>query len=121
MKGFKPSDLPPALQAQLYAQTNPLAPRLRHAQPEQAPVLPPLGQNQDEEGGGGRFKVRIVRCGAKLLDPDNLSGAKLLIDQLRYAGLIPEDNPHAIELELCQVKTPKKEDRGTLIQVEQLP
>jgi hypothetical protein len=90
-------------------------------QPKQDAPLPPLGQDQDEEGGAGRFRVRITRRGARLLDADNLGGSvKFILDALRYRNIIPEDNPASIELEVSQEITPKK-DRGTLIQVERIP
>ncbi len=93
---------------------------LRDAQPKQDAQLPPLGENQDEEGGAGRFAVRIERRGARLLDADNLGGSvKFILDALRYQKLIPEDNPAAIELEVTQAVYPKAE-RGTLIEITRL-
>lgn len=62
--------------------------------------------------------MRIERMGAKLLDADNLAGScKWLVDALRYRHLIPDDSPERIMLEIAQVKTPKKADRGTLIEI----
>lgn len=70
-----------------------------------------------EAGGGGRITVRITRYGTRLLDADNLcGGVKYLLDALRYAKEIPEDNPQAIRLVVCQVKAPKGE-RGTKIEI----
>lgn len=89
--------------------------------PKQDAGVPSLGTNQDEEGGAERFRVRITRRGARLLDADNLGGSvKFVLDALRYNNVIPEDNPAAIELEVSQEVAAKK-DRGTLIQVERLP
>jgi len=128
MKAFKISDLPPALRAQL---TNPtftvghhyhedFSTGLHHPLPEQDAQLQSLGEDQDEERGQGRLRVRITRKGAKLLDKDNLYGSvKFVCDALRFSHLIPDDNPEAIELEVCQVKVPK-EDRGTLIEIDPL-
>lgn len=119
MKAFKPDDLPPALRAQLF-QTGIVSTRLHNPLPEQDAGVQLLGANQDEEGGTGRFRVRITRRGARLLDADNLAGScKYVLDALRYRQLIPEDNPAAIDLEISQEITPK-EDRGTLIEITRL-
>lgn len=95
--------------------------RLRHPLPKPDAKLLPLGKDKDEERGTGRFRVRIERRGAKILDADNLGGSvKFILDALRYRNLIPEDNPAAIDLEIHQVQTPKQADRGTLIEIERL-
>lgn len=94
--------------------------RLCHTKPEQDAGVQSLGADQDEEGGAGRFRVRIERHGARLLDADNLAGScKYALDALRYRGIIPEDNPEAIDLEIAQKIVPK-EERGTLIVVTKL-
>lgn len=98
-----------------------VAPELPDAKPEQASGSEPIQGDEVKEGSKAstqdRIRVRITRFGSKLLDPDNLGGAKLLIDELRYAKLIADDCPASIELELVQVKTPKTCDRGTLIEI----
>lgn len=122
MKPFALSDIPAKHHASIIAQLGPaktLAPRLRNPEPEQDAKLLPLGADKDEEGGTRRFRVRIERRGAKLLDADNLAGScKWLVDALRYRGYIPDDSPECITLEIAQVKTPRKENRGTLITIE---
>lgn len=45
-----------------------------------------------------------------MLDPDNLC-PKSLIDGLRYAGLIPGDEPDKIELSISQERCAKEEER----------
>ena len=101
---------------------DPVATGICHPQPKHHAKLPPLGEDKDEERGTGRFRVRIERRGARALDKDNLyGGIKWVCDALRYRNLIPEDNPDAIELEVHQVVTPKKEERGTLIEITKLP
>lgn len=41
----------------------------------------------------------------RTLDADNLAGgSKCLVDEIRYSGLIPDDTPEAIELQVQQVK-----------------
>jgi|SRR6478735_2268556 len=78
----------------------------------------PLGQNEAQEGGGNRIVVRIERRGAKLLDKDNLYGSvKYLCDALRYAKIIPDDDPEAIDLIVTQ-KRVKRPYRGTLVEIQ---
>ncbi len=103
-----------------YAETPFVPTGIRHSLPKPDAQLLPLGADKDEEGGARRFRVRITRRGAKLLDADNLGGSvKFILDALRYRNLIPEDNPAAIDLEIHQEVTAKA-DRGTLIEVERL-
>lgn len=93
---------------------------LSHPIPKQDAELPPLGKEKDEEGGTGRFRVRIERRASRLLDADNLAGScKFVLDALRYRKIIPEDNPAAIDLEISQAVYPK-EERGTYIEVTPL-
>ena len=54
---------------------DPVATGICHPQPKQDAQLLPLGEDKDEERGAGRFRVRITRYGAKLLDADNAAGA----------------------------------------------
>ena len=61
-----------------------------------------------EQTSGQRVIVRIVRCGTRLLDRENLWGSiKALVDQLRYARLIREDNEKEIDLRVSQLKVRK--------------
>ena len=115
---MKIDDLPARYQDQALAA---LAKRLSNPQPKQDAGVPPLGTHQNEKGGSGRLAVRITRVGTKLLDVDNLYGSvKFVCDALRYAKLIPEDNPNAITLEVRQRKV-KKGETGTLIEIEPIP
>ena len=78
----------------------------------------PLGENEDEAGSSPRITVRIERRGAKLLDKDNLYGSvKYLCDALRYAKIIPDDDPEAIDLIVTQ-KRVKRPYRGTLVEIQ---
>lgn len=75
--------------------------------PKPQPIVPnvSLGPPPGEVKNPGRVIVRIVSYRRRLLDIDNLSGGcKYHLDSLRYAKLIPEDNPQAISLEVSQVK-----------------
>jgi hypothetical protein len=70
-----------------------------------------------EVGGQGRVVVRITRRSSRLLDVDNgHGGCKQVIDQLRYAGLIPNDDPASVDIIFRQEKAPKK-DQGTQIEL----
>lgn len=127
MKPVPFSDIPEKYHAQIayqlgHAQFHPsLAAGLHHTLSKQDAELSPLGQDEDEERSTGRFKVRITVFRAKLLDPDSCAGAvKFILDACRYDKLIRDDNPESIVLEVAQVKA-KKENRGTLIEIERLP
>ena len=50
-----------------------------------------------------RFLVRIVTVRKRLLDEDNIC-EKFAVDQLRYFGLIPNDNPAVTKIEVSQRK-----------------
>lgn len=120
MKGIALSDVPAKFHASILAQLAPLAPRLRNPQPKPDAQLLPLGKDEDERGGAGRFRVRITRVGAKLLDADNLAGSvKFILDACRYRGLIPDDSPEAITLEVSQ-RIDLKCKRGTEIEIDRL-
>lgn len=90
---------------------------LRSAQPKRDAQHAPLGQDEGEGQGETRYTVCITRASTRTLDKDNLYGsAKWICDGLRYCGLIPDDNPQAIDLIVRQVKVPK-EKVGTLIEI----
>jgi hypothetical protein len=104
-KGYKISD-------------SPILGGLRHAQLKQDAFMQPLGKNQDEGGGQGRARIRITRFGARLLDADNCAGSvKWILDACRANNLIRDDDPGSIILEVHQVKTPRQDDRGTMIEI----
>src|SRR5262245_56261030 len=63
------------------------------------PVATPSRKNRD----ANRVRVRVVSFRARLCDPDNLC-PKYFIDCLRYAGLIADDAPDCITLEVRQVR-----------------
>jgi hypothetical protein len=66
-----------------------------------------------QEAVEGRIIVRItVRKCRALQDADNTM-VKPLVDQLRYGGIIPEDNPGVIKLEVEQVRVKTKGEEGT--------
>jgi hypothetical protein len=91
--------------------------RISHAL-AQRPARPALDDpHPRKEKGQERIVVRITRQATRLLDADNLAGGcKPLIDQLRYAGLIPDDSPEQVEITFTQTKV-KKGQEGTLVEL----
>ena len=61
-----------------------------------------------------RVRVCIVSFRSRLCDPDNLC-PKYFIDCLRYAGLIADDNPECITLEVRQVRCRRNEQRTEIV------
>lgn len=95
----------------------PLVAGIPHAEPQclTSRPLPPAHEN--EAGGNASISLVITLHRSRLLDADNAAGScKPIIDSLRYARIIPEDNPQAIKLEVRQVKV-KAKNEGTEIQV----
>ena len=78
--------------------------------------LPPA-----KERSQSRTHIRITRYSCRPLDCDNYAGGcKPLIDELRYAKLIRDDNPETIEVEFKQVKVPHKTEERTEIEIKEL-
>jgi hypothetical protein len=71
--------------------------------PEQVVCDGTVATSQGEGCNATRIAVRIVAFRCRLLDPDNLC-PKYIIDGLRYAGLLPDDRPQDIALEVAQEK-----------------
>lgn len=70
-----------------------------------------------------RIKLHVIltmyRC--RLLDADN-AACKCVIDQLRYANLLKNDDPDSMALTIQQVKVKTKAEEGTkLVLTEMLP
>jgi len=78
-----------------------------------------LATPQREESHAGRIRVSISSYRRRFLDPDNLQGGcKYFVDCCRYAGLIPDDRPQDIILEVSQHKVKSKAEERTEITVE---
>lgn len=89
-----------------------------HAQPQPAPRPalddPPKGESPRSP----RTRLRIERKSIRLLDADNYAGGcKPLIDQLRYAKLIPDDDPESVEILFVQSKVKTKAEEMTHIEI----
>ena len=79
-------------------------------------------EERNAEGGDDRHQVRIISKRVRICDPDNLvGGVKYLVDSLRAADIIPEDDPQAITLEVSQekVKTYKEEETWVEVSVHE--
>ena len=95
--------------------------RVSNAKPKHNPkqALEPLPQAK--ERSRERSFVRITRYSCRPLDIDNFAGGcKPLIDQLRYAGIIRDDNPEAIQVEFLQFKVAHKAQERTEVEIKQL-
>ena len=82
------------------------------------PVGKVEGKAGHDQGGDARHRVRIVSKRVRLCDADNLvGGCKHAIDALRIAGVIPEDDPTSISLEVSQEKVSSYAKEETWIEV----
>ena len=89
-----------------------------HAKPQPAP-RPALDDTpKGESPRQGRTTLIITRSACSLLDADNFAGGcKPLIDQLRYAKLIEDDDPETIEILFRQTKVKTKAEEMTHIEI----
>jgi hypothetical protein len=89
-----------------------------HAKPQPAP-RPALDDTpKGESPRPPRTRLRIERKSIRLLDADNFAGGcKPLIDQLRYAKLIEDDDPETIEILFVQSKVKTKKEEMTHIEI----
>lgn len=75
-----------------------------------------LATKAREKSYPGRISVIITSYRKRLLDQDNLC-VKYFLDCCRYAGVIPDDNPQAIDLQIRQIKVSKGQKEFTRIEV----
>ena len=75
-----------------------------------------LGKGQGEEGMRAEYTISIRSRRVRLLDPDNLY-VKDVVDQLRYARLIPEDTPEVVEIDITQEKVSGYKQEETIIKI----
>ena len=65
-----------------------------------------------------QYTLGITRFSTKTLDVDNLAGGcKPLIDQIRYAHLIPDDNPESVNITFSQVKVKTQAEQRTEVRI----
>lgn len=70
-----------------------------------------------EVSGCAQYNIHIHTFATRPLDSDN-TYAKILVDQLRYHHLIPEDKPYVAQVFVRQFKVSKKIEEGTKIIIE---
>ena len=83
--------------------------------PEYVNVAAPRLQKASRQS----FRVRVVSVRNRLIDEDNLS-CKYVVDQLRYAGLIPNDDAATTKIEVSQRKCEEGEPEHVRITIEKL-
>lgn len=71
---------------------------------------------QAQRWGSKRFLVRVTSIRKNLLDEDNLC-EKYHVDCLRYAGIIPSDDPGKATIEVRQRKADPGAEEQTIIEV----
>jgi hypothetical protein len=77
------------------------------------------GEESDEQRSGPRHHVRIKSRRVRLLDIDNLyGGSKHLIDSLRLSGVIPDDDPASITLQVTEEKIKGYKNEETEVEVK---
>jgi hypothetical protein len=84
------------------------------AEPQPSVRDEPLAAPPREARHASRVRVCVVSFRARLCDPDNLC-PKYFIDCLRYAGLIADDAPDCITLEVRQVRCRRHEQRTEIL------
>jgi len=93
-----------------------MATRTPHAlaEPPERQALEQLPQKQ--AGDGPRAHLRIERRACRLLDLDNFAGGcKALVDCLKEAGFLADDDPGSVEITFAQVKVRTRKEEGTSI------
>jgi hypothetical protein len=89
-----------------------------HAQPQPASRQTLVNPCKGETPRKNRVTLIITRSACSLLDADNYAGGcKPLIDQLRYAKLIADDDPETVEILFRQVKVKTKKEEMTQVEI----
>jgi hypothetical protein len=83
---------------------------------EPAPRDDALGPPPLQEANHERITVSVCSVRKRLLDEDNLA-AKFCVDSLRYLGIIPDDCPEKVHIEVSQRKCKPDETEHVLIQI----
>jgi len=95
--------------------------RIPHPIPQQPPRQTLDGPPHRKEESKKRITVCLTRKAPKLLDADNYAGGcKPIIDQMRYAGLIADDDPETVEITFRQERV-KRSQQGMLIEISATP
>jgi hypothetical protein len=83
---------------------------------ESNPGDAPLATEEVQRPTRQRFLVRVTSVRKRLLDADNLC-EKYHVDLCRYAGVIPDDSPDKVEIQVSQRKANKGEEEATIIEI----
>lgn len=96
----------------------PPPPRVLDSKPQLDPVKSLVPPPQTQTKGKTRVDICITRVSSKLQDFDNfVGGTKCLTDQLRYAGIIPDDDPASINASYNQQKCKHLKDEKTIVEI----
>lgn len=88
-------------------------------QPESALRDEPLGNVKRKKADPRCRVLRYTSYRARLLDTDNLAGGtKYFTDALRQCGVIADDTPKHIQLEVKQIKVQHRSEERTVIELE---
>lgn len=91
-----------------------------HPKPQPAPRQALVNPREGKDQSKNRVTLVITRSAVSLLDADNFAGGcKPLIDQLRYAKLIADDDPETVEILFRQTKVKTKAEEGTEVKIRQ--
>jgi hypothetical protein len=100
-----------------YSRTETNTPRVSNTKPEPALGKALQSNSKTQKRSKNRITLRITRYSTRLLDEDNLAGSKLLTDQLRYAGIIPSDDPESLKIINDQAKVKHKTEERTEVRI----
>jgi hypothetical protein len=88
-------------------------------EPKPDPVVVLEGSLLGKTQSGSRVIVSIERRSTRLLDPDNLYGSvKPLVDCLRAAKLIADDDSQSIELVVTQSRVKTRKEHETIVTLD---
>ncbi len=91
---------------------------IRYAEPERHTPAALEKMAEGKEKGMGRVILRFIGYRVRPLDPDSFAGStKDLIDGLRYAHLIRDDNFREIILKTTQVKVASFAEERTEVEI----
>lgn len=92
--------------------------QLPHAIPKHSAQQALVALAQGKGQSSKRITISINRRSTRTLDLDNFAGGcKPLIDQLRYAQLIPDDDPASVEIIFTQEKVAHQHQQGTSLKI----
>jgi hypothetical protein len=96
-----------------------MAARLHHPKPKRVAWQATFNFDGTQSTRPAGIIVWISRLSPFTLDEDNYhGGTKFLVDQLRYAELIPADSPEAVEFRFRQCRVQRKNEKGMIVEIE---